>query len=1014
MRLDWGVGKLLARCRTPLIRPVTELLPQAATLTLAAEPCPNAKKSDGGPLMLLRGLPIWLRTGLSVMVAIVAMAVFVSPTVAAGGFGVESFEEPFSEQNGSPATQAGSHPYSFTTNFVFNTHYDEAFQKANGGNGLLPDGNPKDLEFILPPGLVVNLLGVPRCPEAELQENRCPLPTQVGVIEVDTGSGVEPLALYNMVHAPGVPGELGFNVFNFVFHIIGNVRAGGNYAVSAEVSNLTQYDSFYGASVTLWGVPSAASHDAERGKCADLPASIRVHKCEEDIETKVEPVASAVERTGRPFLTLPTSCSGPLTASLSADSWQEPGIWTPPKESLPLAGMQDCAKVSFTPSIEVQPETAVADTPTGLSVRLKIPQVEALSSLAEASLKEAVVTLPAGLSVSPSALSGLGACSEAQIALASAAAPSCPESSKIASVEAVTPLLENKLVGSVYLAQQGNAGPAQGSNPFHSLIAMYLVVEGSGVLVKAPGVVRLNPTTGQLTSTFGEDPLTGFFLPQLPYSELKLNFFGGPRAPLVPAVCGHYTTTTQLTPYSAPESGPPATPQSSFDVALGCATGGFSPSLDAGTTSNQAGGYSPFVLTFARQDGEQDLGGIQVKTPPGLLGSIAHVPLCGEPQAAQGTCGAESQIGEVTTAVGPGPDPFSVTGGRAYLTGPYKGAPFGLSFVVPAEGGPFKLAGTNGLGDVVVRAAIDVDPRTSALTITSEPLPQILEGVPLQVRSVSVDVNRPGFMFNPTSCTPNTISATLQGSQGTSTTDSVPYQATDCASLAFAPKFSVSTSGTTSKADGASLDVKLTYPSAPQGSQADIAKVKVDLPKQLPSRLTTLQKSCLAATFEANPASCPAASVIGIARATTPLLPVPLTGPAYFVSYGGAKFPELIVVLQGDNVRVDLHGETFISKAGITSSTFNAIPDVPVGAFELYLPQTKYSALAANGNLCTSSLSMPTSFIAQNGAQLKQTTEIAVTSCPKAGAAAKKKRKHKPKGEQARRASRGHHKTGNK
>jgi hypothetical protein len=426
-------------------------------------------------------------------------------------------------------------------------------------------------------------------------------------------------------------------------------------------------------------------------------------------------------------------------------------------------------------------------------------------------------------------------------------------------------------------------------------------------------------------------------------------------------------------------------------------------------TSNQAGGYSPFVVTFARQDSEQDLGGIQVKTPPGLLGSIAHVPLCPEPQAAQGTCGAESEIGEVTTAVGPGPDPFSVTGGRAYLTGPYKGAPFGLSVVVPAEGGPFKLAGTNGLGDVVVRAAIDVDPRTSALTITSEPLPQILEGVPLQVRSVSVEVNRPGFMFNPTSCTPNTISATLQGSEGTSTTDSVPFQATDCASLAFAPKFSVSTSGETSKADGASLDVKLTYPSLPPGTQANLAMGKFDLPKQLPSRLTTLQQACPAATFEANPASCPTNSVIGIAKATTPLLPVTLSGPAYFVSYGGAKFPELIIVLQGDGVRVDLHGETFISKAGITSSTFRAIPDVPVGTFELYLPEGHYSALAANGNLCTTNLTMPTAFTAQNGTQLKQTTKIAVTDCPKA-----KKTKQKTKAKKARKASRGHHEMGGK
>ncbi len=311
-------------------------------------------------------------------------------------------------------------------------------------------------------------------------------------------------------------------------------------------------------------------------------------------------------------------------------------------------------------------------------------------------------------------------------------------------MEIVTPLLEHSLHGAVYVAQQGNGGAAQGSNPFGSLVAMYLVAEGSGVLFKTAGEVQLNQSTGQLTARFGRDPLTGQYLPQIPFSELELNFFGGPRAPLVPEVCGSYTTTSVLTPWSAPQSGPPATPQSSFDVNSSCATGAFNPSLTAGTTSNQAGGYSPFTVTFARQDGEQEFGAIQVHTPPGLLGSISHVPLCGEPQAEDGTCGSESEIGEVSAAVGPGPYPFYVAGGRAYLTGPYKGAPFGLSFVVPATGGPFNL------GNVIVRAAISVDLRTSALTITSNALPTILQGVPLQVRSVTVNVNRPEFMFNST------------------------------------------------------------------------------------------------------------------------------------------------------------------------------------------------------------------------------------------------------------------------
>lgn len=542
----------------------------------------------------------------------------------------------------------------------------------------------------------------------------------------------------------------------------------------------------------------------------------------------------------------------------------------------------------------------------------------------------------------------------------------------------------------MYLAQQGNAGPAQGSNPFGSLIALYVVVEGSGVQIKAAGEVSLNQLTGQLTTRFRN-------LPQLPYSEMTLNLFGGPRASLVPDACGLYTTSALLSPWSAPESDPSiasAEAQSSFTVDSGCNTGEFAPAFTAGTTSNQAGGYSPFVTTFTRQDSEQGLASIQEHIPTGLLGSIAHVPLCGEPQAQEGTCGPESQIGAISVVVGPGTDPFEVPPGRIYLTGPYHGAPFGLSVVVPARGGPFDL------GNVIVRAALQINPQTSAVTVATGPLPLMLQGVPALTRSVTVEINRPEFIFNPTSCNPKTISTTMDGSAGNVASASVRFQATDCATLAFKPRFSASTSGHTSRVDGASLEAKLVYPPAPPGTQANIAKVKVELPKQLPARLTTLQKACPARTFEANPASCPPASVVATASATTPLLPVGLSGPAYFVSYGGAKFPELIVVLQGDGVTVYLHGETFISKSGITSSTFPAVPDVPVGSFQLRFPQGADSALAANGDLCTSKLTMPTEFVAQNGARLKQTTKIAVTGCPPtrpkaAGYARKQKARHR-------------------
>jgi hypothetical protein len=415
------------------------------------------------------------------------------------------------------------------------------------------------------------------------------------------------------------------------------------------------------------------------------------------------------------------------------------------------------------------------------------------------------------------------------------------------------------------------------------------------------------------------------------------------------------------------------------------------PGFSAGTVSPQAGAYSAFTMNLSRQDREQYVKGIQIHTPPGLLGMLSSVPLCEEPLADSGHCPEASKIGTTRVASGAGSHPFEI-GGSVYLTKSYGGAPFGLSIVTDAVAGPFNL------GLVIVRARISVNPETSALTITTDEtgpyaIPQIIFGVPLRLQRITVNIDRPGFMFNPTSCAQQQIAATISGSQQATANLSSPFAAAGCKSLAFKPSFAVSTSGHTSRANGASLDAKLSYPAGSVGSEANIARVKVDLPKQLPSRLTTLQKACTAQTFESNPANCPAASIVGIVKANTPLLPVELTGPVYFVSHGGEAFPSLIVVLQGDGVRVDLTGSTFISKAGITSSTFKTVPDVPVNTFEIYLPEGKYSALAANGNLCTSKLSMPTAFVAQNGAEIHETTKVAVTGCSKAKAAKKKTKK---------------------
>jgi hypothetical protein len=422
----------------------------------------------------------------------------------------------------------------------------------------------------------------------------------------------------------------------------------------------------------------------------------------------------------------------------------------------------------------------------------------------------------------------------------------------------------------------------------------------------------------------------------------------------------------------------------SFSIASGC-TPGFAPGLIAGTADPQAGGYSPFMLSLSRSDGEQDLSGLTVSLPRGLLGKIAGIPLCPDAQANAGTCPEASRVGSVQAGAGVGPDPYFV-GGSAYLTGPYKGGPYGLVVEVPAIAGPFDL------GVVVVRQSLRIDPHTTQVTAVSDPFPRILQGIPLRIRRVDVTLDRPGFTFNPTSCTPMAVTGTVTSTEGASASVSSRFQAGGCRELPFAPKFTVSTQARTSKKNGASLDVIVG--SGP--GQANIGRVAVTLPKALPSRLSTIQQACPEAAFAANPATCPAGSDIGTATAHTPVLASPLMGPAYLVSHGGAAFPDLVLILQGEGVTLDLVGSIDIKKQ-ITSSTFASVPDAPISSFELSLPEGSHSALAAvlpakaKGNLCGTSLVMPTTITGQNGAQIQQNTRIAVTGCAKAK---KAKRKH--------------------
>lgn len=787
---------------------------------------------------------------------------------------------------------------------------------------------------------------------ARVLNNTCPRDTAVGVATitlVEGGSeGTVPVLVYNIVPSPSEPAAFGFNlIFPVRLDTSLHRNAAGEYVIHVVATETTEVAQFTGLVVTLWGIPAEYNGPGP---------FITLNTTGLGGTTYGGPGTSP----RLPFLTNPTACRGTLQGVLSLLSWPtltETGAVIPASEDTafsPVGGFDGCGALVFQPSLGVQPDSRQAGAPTGLQVDLGVPQNQNPDSLATPELKDATVTLPAGVVVSPSAADGLQACSEAQIALASSAPAACPAASKIGTVQADTPLLEKPLTGGIYLA-------AQNANPFHSLLATYLVLEGSGVVVKLAGEVHPDATTGQLTASFKDNP-------QLPFSNLRLHFDGGPRAPLAnTTVCGPSTTFSSLEPWSG---GPPATPSSTY-ITEGCPAPQFNPSFLAGTTNNQAGAFSPLSVTVSRTDQDQPLNQISVTTPVGLLGIIKNVTLCGDPQAQAGTCGPESLIGHTTVGSGPGATPLFL-GGQVYITGPYHGAPFGLSIVVPAIAGPFNL------GNVVVRARIDVNPATSQLTITSDPLPQIIQGIPLQVKTVNVTVDRPQFTFNPTSCSPLQIEGNIGSTQGAKAPVTSRYQAANCRALPFKTRFQASTQAHTSRANGASLHVRIGY--AP--GQANIHKVSVTLPRQLPARLTTIQKACPAQTFNTNPSTCPPESLIGYSQASTPILAQPLTGPAYLVSHGGEAFPDIDIVLQGQGIRLDLTGNINISKTGVTSSTFNNIPDAPITSFDLILPQGPHSGLAANGNLCTTTLHMPTTITAQNNLQTHQTTLIHTTGCP--------------------------------
>jgi hypothetical protein len=857
-----------------------------------------------------------LVAGLCVLVygSVLAQA---GPAQAASEYGVESVSASES------TTQAGGHP---DFQFTFNLNTDPSSQELPPGV-LEPFARIRSASFELPPGLIGSPGAVPKCSTSQFatfkfQGPGCPMATQVGITKLSVHGlkSVITEPIFNMeTPSNGTVARLGFYSANSPFFVTIHVRSGTDYGLTATIEGPPAVP-LAAATTEIWGVPAAADHDTKR---------LTPQEAYPELKAESPPRSSGLAPI--PFMTNPTSCLGPLRLTVSTDSYQAPGAFSTKSTELP--GNTGCSRLAgFSPSFSATPSNPRTASPTGLDVSLKFPQDEAPNDLATSQLRGAEVTLPPGLVISSNAADGLTACSASQVRIGEDVAAECPESSKIGTAEFDVPVLSRRLDGALY---------QRSPEPGH-LFRIWLVTDELGVHVKLPGEIIANPVTGQVTSVFLNTP-------QVPLRELVLHFKSGSHGVLItPPACGRYETKYSFEPWSgnAPASG--TTP---MNITEGCATGGFAPTVTAGSVNPAAGAFSQFTLTLSREDGEQNFRSVSVTLPKGLLAKLKGVPVCPDAVASSGNCPAGSQVGTTTVAAGAGPTPLWIPQpGKqptaVYLAGPYKGAPYSLVVKVPAQAGPFDL------GTVVTRAGLYVDPVTAVATVKSDPLPQILEGVPIFYRKINVLVNRPEFTINPTNCSAMQVTTAVGSGSGGTATPSAPFRVSDCEALDFTPKLSLSLAGATKRSGNPALKAVLTQPPG----QAGIGQISTVLPPSEFIDNAHIDNPCTRVQFAAG--ACPPKSVLGIAKAWTPLLDQPLEGPVYFRSNGGEReLPDLVA---------DLHGQIHIELVGFIDSVkknkhsevsrirtrFMNVPDAPVSRFVLQLAGGKKGLLQNSANLC--------------------------------------------------------------
>jgi hypothetical protein len=924
---------------------------------------------------------------LSLLASLVLGALLASPAFG-GAFGFKDLEVSFTAQDGSELTQAGAHPFAFTTAFKVNT-------TLNGEGKEIPDGEAKNLILGQIPGFAGDPLATPRCASAEFSDvvdgaASCPDSSALGFASIRASfSPVAPgskefvfAPVYNLEPPPGVAAKLGFVILNVPVTIEVGLNEKPPYNIVANITRIPQIVLFYSSKVTLWGNPADSAHNALRGKCLNR------NYAEEPTSLGLCPV----NIPARPFLTMPRSCKGPLKTTLFATAWGTPEATSSDEAITPT--MTGCNKLGLDADIEARPSGTAAESPAGLEFTMNLED-EGLGNpkgIANADVEKVEATLPAGVTANPSAAEGLGVCTLAQYESASLTNRGCPEAAKLGGVLVRTPLLEDPIEGSLFLAQPDDPAAAGRENPFDTLIALYILIrsERYGIFVGQAGKVEPDPVTGQLRTTFEG-------IPEVPLSEITVRFREGPRSPLVtPPLCGTYETGALLYPSSGAA---PVPTTSSFTISsgpngTGCPPGArpFAPGFEAGSLNNNAGTYSPFYMRLTRKDGEQDMTRFDSVLPPGVTGKIAGVPRCpdsaiaaakaktGRQELASPSCPAASQIGRVLAGAGVGPA-LTYVPGSIYLGGPVGSAPLSVIVITPAVAGPFDA------GTVVVREALDLDPNTAQVQVNgalSDPIPHILKGIPLKLRDLRVYIDRPGFTLNPTGCEPKSVNATLFGSAADlfSPADDVPanlssyFQASNCANLAFKPKLGLQLKGATKRGGHSAATATLT----PHKNNANIKAVTTLLPHSQFIDQDHINNPCTRAQFAAN--ACPKSSILGTARAFTPLLDEPLEGKVYFRSNGGEReLPDIVADVRGQGFRIIQVG--FVdSKNARIRVRFLSIPDAPVSKIVLKFKGGKEGLLENSENLCARKQVANVKIGAHNGRSVAKKLTIA-TSCKK-------------------------------